>query len=126
MKTRSAAASLAAPSRDEFERLSAEIVTKIELPALMLQVATGIVFLVTNPEWFTHGWIHGKLTCVAILLGLSHAGDVQRAPHRGPPDRQGDGASARIAPRKSRHGTYGAVGSLVVVVLVVLVACRTG
>ena len=62
-----------------------------------------------------------------ILLGLSHAEMFNARRIVALRTAKGDGASAEIAPRKSRHGTYGAVGSLVVVVLGrVLVAYGTG
>src|SRR5215472_16217452 len=58
--------------RDEYERLSAVIVTRIELPAIMLQVVTGVAFLTLNTAWLQQGWMHAKLTCVAVLLVVSH------------------------------------------------------
>ncbi len=123
---RSTASGLAAAIRNEYEILAAEIVTKIELPALMAQVATGIAFLLLAPEWLRQPWLHGKLTCVAALLVLSHlemfnARKIARARAA-----KGDAASEEIAARKKRHATFGAIGSLAVVVLVVLVAYGTG
>ncbi len=123
---RSAAAGLAAPVRDECERLAASVVTRIELPAIFVQVLTGACFVALNARWLTVGWMHGKLTCVVALLVLSHLEmfnarkivEARRA--------RGDGASAEIARRKSRHATFGVVGGLAVVALVGLVAYGLG
>ena len=43
--SRSRGAGLAAAVRDEYERLAAGILTRIELPAIFAQVATGVVFV---------------------------------------------------------------------------------
>jgi putative membrane protein len=123
---RSAAAGLAPAVRDEYELLAAEILTKIELPALLAQVATGIAFLLLLPDWLRQPWLHVKLTCVAVLLVLSHlemfnARKIARARAS-----RGDAAADEIAARKKRHATFGAIGTLAVVVLVAMVAYGTG
>jgi uncharacterized membrane protein len=123
---RSRGAGLAAAVRDEYERLAAGILTRIELPAIFAQVVTGVVFVALTPGWLTQGWLHGKLTCVVVLLGLSHAEmfnarKIVKARAAG-----GDGAGDAIAARKARHATLGLVGTLAVVVLLVLVAYGTG
>jgi putative membrane protein len=123
---RSARDGLTAAVRDEYERLAATIVTQIELPALFGQVATGVVLVVLAPLWLTQGWLHGKLACVVVLLGLSH---VEMFNARGivkARSARGDGASDEIAGRKKRHATFGLFGTLAVVVLVGLVAYGTG
>ena len=56
--------------RDNLERLSAAIVTKIELPAIMGSIASGVGFIVQNPAVMKFGWLHAKLTCVVLLLLL--------------------------------------------------------
>jgi putative membrane protein len=117
---------IAAAVRDEYERLAATITTQIELPALFAQVVTGIAFVVLVPAWLKEGWLHGKLTCVAALLVLSHlemfnARRVVKARAA-----RGEDASAEIAARKTRHALFGLLGSAAVVVLVVLVAYGTG
>jgi len=112
--------------RDEFERLAAAIVTKIELPAIMVQVATGIAFVVMSPEWLKQGWIHGKLACVVALLVLSHL-EMFNARNivRSRAARQ-DAANEEIAALKKRHATFGALGTVAVVALLVFVAYGKG
>jgi len=123
---RSALAGVATLVRDEFERLAAAIVTKIELPAIMVQVATGIAFVVMSPEWLKQGWIHGKLACVVALLVLSHL-EMFNARNivRSRAARQ-DAANEEIAALKKRHATFGALGTVAVVALLVFVAYGKG
>lgn len=118
MLKRSRAAGLSADVVADHERLAASIVTKIELPAIMGSIASGIGFVVQNPAVMKMGWLHGKLACVLLLAVLSHlemfnarkivkaraAGDVQA-----------------IDAMKKKHEAFGAVGSLLVVALMVLV-----
>jgi uncharacterized membrane protein len=123
---RSSVAGLAAAIRDEYERLAATIVTKIELPALFAQVATGVAFIVLTPQWLTLGWLHGKLTCVLALLVLSHfemfnARSIVKARAA-----RGEAAAEEISKRKARHATFGAIGSVAVVAVVALVAYGIG
>ena len=124
--TRSTRDGLASAVRDEYERLAASILAQIELPALFLQVATGITLIVLTPLWLTQGWLHGKLTCVVVLLGLSHAEMFNARKIVKAREAQGEGANDAIRARKSRHATLGLVGTLAVAVLLVLVAYGTG
>ncbi len=108
--------------RDAYERLSAAIVTKIELPALVLQVVTGVWFIVTFPGWMKMGWLHGKLLAVLILLVLSHvemfnARAVVKLRHQ-----RGDAGADEIDRRKARHRTLGIAGAIAVVAIFGLVA----
>jgi uncharacterized membrane protein len=124
---RSAQSGVAAAVRDEYERLSAAVITRIELPSLFVQVATGVIFLVLAPVWLTQGWLlHGKLPCVLALLVLSHlemfnARKIVRARTA-----RGEAASAEIAKRKARHRMLGTIGSVAVVLVIGLVAFGTG
>src|SRR5260370_30929682 len=123
---RSAQSGVVAAVRDEYERLSATIVTTIELPALLVQVATGVIFLVLTPAWLTQGWLHGKLACVFALLVLSHlemfnARKIVRARAE-----RGEAASAEVAKRKARHRMLGTLGSVAVALVIGLVAYGTG
>jgi uncharacterized membrane protein len=123
---RSAAGGLATALRDNYERLAAAIATKIEVPAIGLQVVTGVTFLILAPEWLHFGWIHGKLTCVAALMGLSHAEMFNARKIVAARAARGDAAAEEIAGRKKRHALFGAIGSAFVVALLVLVAYGTG
>lgn len=117
----SAADGLATPVRDAYERLAAAIVTKIELPAIFLALLSGIMFLVYEPAYLKQGaWFHPKMTCVVVLLILSHlemfnARRIVRA-------RETGGADADIAKRKKRHGIFGMVGGVLVAIILVLVS----
>jgi uncharacterized membrane protein len=123
---RSREAAMASVIRDEYEKLASTIATRIELPALMVQVATGVAFLALYPGWLKLGWLHGKLACVAALLALSHAEMFNaRAVVKARASR-GDGANAEVDARKARHATFGAMGTLVVVALLVLVVYGLG
>ncbi|HSY24641.1 MAG TPA: hypothetical protein VK841_21090 [Polyangiaceae bacterium] len=123
---RSTAQGIAPDVRDEYEQLAAAIVTKIELPALFVQVGVGICFLLMTPMWLTQGWMHAKLTCVVVLLVLSHLEMFNaRKIVKARADR-GDAAETEIAARKKRHGMLGTIGTLAVVVLIAMVAYGTG
>jgi protoporphyrinogen IX oxidase len=124
--TRSARDGLGAAVRDEYERLAATIVTQIELPAIFVQVVTGVVFIALAPMWLTQGWLHGKLACVVVLLVLSHLEMFNARRIVKARAARGDGASEEIAARKARHATFGLLGTLAVVILLGLVAFGTG
>ncbi len=123
---RSALGGLVADVRDNYERLAAAIVTKIEVPAIGVQVLTGVTFLVLSPAWLQLGWMHGKLTCVVALLGLSHAEMFNARKIVAARATRGDAAGEEIAARKKRHALFGTIGSLFVVALLVLVAYGLG
>jgi protoporphyrinogen IX oxidase len=124
--SRSAAGGMAAAVRDEYERLSSAIVTAIELPSLVVQIATGVTFLVLTPAWLTQGWLHAKLGCVLVLLVLSHLEMFNARKIVKARAARGETASAEVAPRKARHRMFGTLGSAAVVLLICLVAYGTG
>jgi uncharacterized membrane protein len=124
--TRSSGGGLAAAVRDEYERLAAVIVTQIEVPALFVQVVTGIILIALAPSWLTQGWLHGKLACVVVLLVLSHLEMFNARRIVKARVARGDAANEEIAGRKARHGTFGLFGTLAVVILIGLVAYGTG
>ncbi len=123
---RSRGAGIAAAIRDEYERLAATIVTKIELPALMAQVLTGVVFVALSPAWLKLGWLHGKLACVVVLLALSHAEMFNARAIVKMRAARGEGASVEAEARKARHATFGAIGSVALVAILGLVAYGLG
>ncbi|HEY8080317.1 MAG TPA: DUF2269 family protein [Labilithrix sp.] len=118
---RSARDGLSAAVRDEYERLSAAIVTKLELPGLFAQIASGIGFIALNSSWLQAGWLHAKLTAVALLLVLSHVEMFNARKLVRARAQRGDAAAAEIATRKKRHAQLGAVGTVLVVAVIGLV-----
>jgi uncharacterized membrane protein len=109
---------LAAAIRDDQEKLAASIVTKIELPAIMGSIISGIGFVSMTPELMKQGWLHGKLLCVLILLVLSHlemfnARRIVRARDANKTD--------EIDARKKRHALLGLVGTLAAIGLLISV-----
>lgn len=123
---RSRAASLAEAARDELERLAAAVVTKIELPAIFVSVVSGVGSIVMTPELMRHGWLHAKLTCVLVLLVLSHLEMFNarrivklRSGALAPPS--GSSPAAAIDTRKRRHALFGAAGTLLVSAILALV-----
>jgi uncharacterized membrane protein len=112
---------LAPALRDDYERLVAAIVTKVEVPALFAQVVTGIGFIAESPDYLHQHWLHAKLTAVVLLLVLSHlemfnARRLVRARAA-----QGDAAKDEIARRKRRHAAMGALEAVLIVAILLLV-----
>ena len=108
--------------RDEYEKLSAAIVTKIELPALIVQVLSGVMFIAQNSGWMRMGWLHGKLTAVLILLVLAHLEMFNARAVAKLRQQRGDTAADEIAKRKKRHVQFGVAGTIAVVAVLGLVA----
>jgi uncharacterized membrane protein len=107
------------PARDERESLAAAICTKIEVPGLMAQLVTGVLFLVHEPEYLQQHWLHGKLTAVLALLVLSHL-EMFNA-RKIVALRSAGGADTEIAALKKKHATMGAVGTVAVIAILVFV-----
>jgi uncharacterized membrane protein len=122
----SAIGGVPAALRDEYERLSAVIVTTIEVPALFAQIATGAAVIVLEPYLLQQHWLYAKLTAVALLLVLSHlemfnARRLVRARAT-----RGDAAADEIAARKRRHARMGMVGTVLVVAVLLLATVLRG
>jgi len=118
---RSARAGLAPAVRDEYERLAAAIVTKLELPGLFAQVASGVGFIALSTSWLQAGWLHVKLTAVVILLVLSHVEMFNARRLVRARAERGDAAADEIATRKKRHAQLGALGTVLVVAVLLCV-----
>lgn len=122
----SADVGLPAAVRDAYERLAATIVTKLELPSLVLSILSGVYFLVIFPGYMKQGWLHGKLLCVLLLAVLSHlemfnARGIVKARAAGREDME-----ASILARKRRHAVFGSLGTSIALVLLVLVTVVRG
>ena len=122
----SARAGLATVVRDEYERLSAAIVTKIEVPGLFAQVFTGVAIVLLQPYLLQQHWLHAKLTAVVLLLVLSHLEMFNARRLVKARAARGDAAAAEIAARKKRHALMGAVGTVLVVAVLVLATVLRG
>lgn len=96
--------------RDEYERLSARLITRLELVAAVLSILSGLTLLYLRPGLLRMPGMHMKLTMVALILVLTHlemfnARRIVRL-------RQDGGDVTRIADRKSRHAAYGTIGAI--------------
>ncbi len=119
-------AGLASAVRDEYERLAAAIVTKVEVPGLFAQLVTGVVMVLQEPEYLKQHWLHGKLAAVAALLVLSHLEMFNARRLVKARAARGDAANDEIAARKKKHAALGVVGTvLVVAVLLFATVLRT-
>jgi len=123
----SAKAGTAVDVRNAYERLSASILTKLEVPAIFTSIASGIVFIAQSPVLMKQGWLHGKLTCVLLLAVLSH---LEMFNARAIVELRSEGnkaADEEITRRKSRHNVFGTIGTVLVVgVLVFVTFVRLG
>ena len=122
----SAKAGLATAVRDEYERLSAAIVTKVEVPGLFAQVFTGVAIVLLQPYLLRQHWLHAKLTAVVLLLVLSHLEMFNARKIAKARATRGDAAADEIAARKKRHALMGAVGMALVVAVLVLATVLRG
>lgn len=113
--------SLLPAMRDAYERASATVVTKIELPALLAQLFSGVLLVVQTPGYMHLGWMHGKLLAVFLLLLLSHIEMFNARAIARSRQRHGDSAAAEIDKRKARHQQLGGVGTVLVAVVMALV-----
>lgn len=119
MMKRSRSKDITPELRADHEKLAASIVTTIELPAIIGSIVSGVGFIAQNPAVMKAGWLHGKLLCVVLLLGLSHA-EMFNA-RKIVKARASGAKEEEIEARKKRHDTFGAFGALLVVALLVLV-----
>jgi uncharacterized membrane protein len=107
--------------RDTYERLSAELVTKVELPALIAQLFSGVLFVMHMPGYMKMGWLHGKLLAVVVLLVLSHLEMFNARAIARLRQRHGESAAAEIGKRKKRHFQLGLIGTVALVAVIGLV-----
>jgi uncharacterized membrane protein len=122
---KSAESGLAAALRDEYERLAWVVSATIEGPAIGVQFLTGTAFLVMVHDWLSMGWLHAKLGCVFLLVGLTHAERANARKIVAARKERGDAAAEEIASRKARHAMMGTIGTVLVVVVLALVAYGT-
>jgi uncharacterized membrane protein len=115
-------ASIAAQMRDTYEELSASIITRIALPGIFLSFLSGLVLLYERPFWLRTPALHVKLTVVLVLLVLTHFEMFNARKIAKVRNLPGEPASAEIAARKGRQGTFNMISTLGVLIILVVVS----
>ena len=59
-------------SRERFKIMERKLYRGIMTPSMIATLALGIWLLYLNPAWLKMGWMHAKLTLVALLVGYHH------------------------------------------------------
>jgi putative membrane protein len=60
-------------SRERFKIMERKLYRGIMTPAMLATLALGVGLLILAPEWLSQGWVHVKMTLVAVLVGYHHA-----------------------------------------------------
>lgn len=55
-------------SRDRFKIMERKLYRGIMTPSMLVAAGLGIWMLVLNPFWLQQGWLHAKLSLVALLI----------------------------------------------------------
>jgi len=55
-------------SRDRFKIMERKLYRGIMTPSMVIAVGLGVWMLVLAPQWLQQGWLHAKLTLVALLI----------------------------------------------------------
>lgn len=55
-------------SRDRFKIMERKLYRGIMTPSMLVAAGLGIWMLVLNPFWLQQGWLHAKLSLVAVLI----------------------------------------------------------
>lgn len=55
-------------SRDRFKIMERKLYRGIMTPSMLVAVGLGIWMMVLQPVWMQQGWLHAKLTLVALLV----------------------------------------------------------
>lgn len=56
------------PSRDRFKIMERKLYRGIMLPSMVATLGLGVWMLALQPAWMQQGWMHAKLTLVALLV----------------------------------------------------------
>lgn len=64
-------------SRDRFKTMERKLYRGIMTPSMIVAVGLGIWMLVLMPHWLQQGWLHAKLTLIALLIGYHFLCGVQ-------------------------------------------------
>ena len=65
------------PSRERFTVMERKLYRGIMNPSMIATLLLGGWLLYLNPGWLQMGWLHAKLTLVAVLVGYHHVCGVQ-------------------------------------------------
>lgn len=60
-------------SRERFKIMESKLYRGIMGPSMIATLVFGIWMLYLNTGWLSQGWLHAKLTLVALLIGYHHA-----------------------------------------------------
>ena len=60
-------------SRERFKVMERKLYHGIMGPSMIATLVFGLWMLYLNPGWLSQGWLHAKLTLVALLIGYHHA-----------------------------------------------------
>jgi len=70
--------------KERFIVMEKKLLRIITLPAALVALGFGIAMLVLQPTLLQQPWMHGKLTLVVALLGMTHyAGKLRKQLERG-------------------------------------------
>ena len=64
-------------SKSRFCIMERKLYRGIMIPSMLATVILGLWLLYLNPAWLSMGWIHIKLTLVAILIGYQYVCGAQ-------------------------------------------------
>ena len=64
-------------SRDRFKIMERKLYRGIMTPSMLVAAGLGIWMLMLAPGWLAQGWLHAKLTLVALLIGYHFICGVQ-------------------------------------------------
>lgn len=65
------------PSRERFTVMERKLYRGIMNPSMIATLLLGGWLLYLNPGWLQMGWLHAKLTLVAVLVGYHHVCGAQ-------------------------------------------------
>lgn len=60
------------PQAETFKVMERRLLRAIMNPAMIATWSFGILMLVLVPDWLSDGWLHGKLTLVAVMTVVHH------------------------------------------------------
>jgi uncharacterized membrane protein len=113
----------AGPVRAAYEALAAALVSRVELPALLVSLASGVALLYEQ-AWgpLRQGWMHGKLAAVLALLVLAHLEMFNAKRMVRARTARGDAADDENAQRLARQARFGCFAYAGIITVIAMVA----